>query len=164
MTEDQLAVNRNAITLQGNQLDLDALIPDINWDLDFDDQIVQPGGQHIAKAADITLATAEDYQFDFDDPGYGFDLGPSDGIGSQDYDIELNLDFGDAPATPAAAATPSRIDDDDDMSVEVPRDRAASRAPRDSLASHLLGPRGADELDLLACERRWRVGLTLTLL
>ena len=78
MTEDQLAVNRNAITLQGNQLDLDALIPDINWDMDFDDQIVQPGGQHIAKAADITLATAEDYQFDFDDPGYGFDLGPSD--------------------------------------------------------------------------------------
>ena len=69
MTEDQLAVNRNAITLQGNQLDLDALIPDINWDMDFDDQIVQPGGQHIAKAADITLATAEDYQFDFDDKG-----------------------------------------------------------------------------------------------
>lgn len=31
MTEDQLAVNQNAITLQGNQLDLDALLPDINW-------------------------------------------------------------------------------------------------------------------------------------
>ena len=31
MTEDQLAVNRNAITLQGNNLDLDALLPDINW-------------------------------------------------------------------------------------------------------------------------------------
>ena len=31
MTEDQLAVNRNAITLQGNELDLDALLPDINW-------------------------------------------------------------------------------------------------------------------------------------
>lgn len=31
MTEDQLAVNRNAITLQGTNLDLDALLPDINW-------------------------------------------------------------------------------------------------------------------------------------
>ena len=31
MTEDQLAVNRNAITLQTNELDLDALLPDINW-------------------------------------------------------------------------------------------------------------------------------------
>jgi len=31
MSEDQLAVNRNAITLQGGTLDLDVLIPDINW-------------------------------------------------------------------------------------------------------------------------------------
>jgi hypothetical protein len=31
MTEDQLAVNRNAITLQGGDLDLDLLLPDINW-------------------------------------------------------------------------------------------------------------------------------------
>jgi cohesin complex subunit SCC1 len=31
MTEDQLAVNRNAITLQAGGLDLDVLLPDINW-------------------------------------------------------------------------------------------------------------------------------------
>ena len=31
MTEEQLAVNRNAITLQGGALDLDILLPDINW-------------------------------------------------------------------------------------------------------------------------------------
>ena len=31
MTEDQLAVNRNAITLQGGGLDIDTLLPDINW-------------------------------------------------------------------------------------------------------------------------------------
>lgn len=31
MTEDQLAVNRNAITLQDNNLDLEAFLPDINW-------------------------------------------------------------------------------------------------------------------------------------
>lgn len=31
MTEDQLAVNQNAITLQSNTLDLDALLPDLDW-------------------------------------------------------------------------------------------------------------------------------------
>ena len=31
MTEDQLAINRNAITLQDGGLDLDLLLPDINW-------------------------------------------------------------------------------------------------------------------------------------
>lgn len=31
MTEDQLAVNKNAITLQGNTLDIDLLLPDVNW-------------------------------------------------------------------------------------------------------------------------------------
>ena len=31
MTEVQLDVNQNAITLQVSNLDLDALLPDINW-------------------------------------------------------------------------------------------------------------------------------------
>jgi cohesin complex subunit SCC1 len=31
MTEDQLAVNKNAITLQPGGLDLDLLLPDVNW-------------------------------------------------------------------------------------------------------------------------------------
>jgi cohesin complex subunit SCC1 len=31
MTEDQLAVNKNAITLQGNALDIDLILPDLNW-------------------------------------------------------------------------------------------------------------------------------------
>ena len=31
MTEDQLAVNRNAITLQENNLDLDAFLPGVDW-------------------------------------------------------------------------------------------------------------------------------------
>lgn len=31
MTEDQLAVNRNAITLPENNIDIDLLLPDINW-------------------------------------------------------------------------------------------------------------------------------------
>lgn len=31
MTEDQLAVNQNTITLQTNNVDLDALLPDLDW-------------------------------------------------------------------------------------------------------------------------------------
>lgn len=31
MTEDQLAVNRNAITLQTDGLDIDMFMPDMNW-------------------------------------------------------------------------------------------------------------------------------------
>lgn len=31
MTEDQLTVNQNAITLQSNNFDLDALLPDLDW-------------------------------------------------------------------------------------------------------------------------------------
>ncbi|OBZ70610.1 Cohesin subunit rad21 [Grifola frondosa] len=152
MTEDQLAVNRNAITLQGNNLDLDALLPDINWDIDFEDRPVQPGGQHIARTADITLATADDFHFDLDDPGYGFDLGPSDGIGSHDYEIDLGLDFGDGPA--GGIDNSSRMEDDS-MSVEVGRDAAMPRAARESLDSHLLGRNGADlDLDLLSNRSR----------
>ncbi|KAI0645579.1 Rec8 like protein-domain-containing protein [Trametes meyenii] len=151
MTEDQLAVNQNAITLQSNNLDLDALLPDLDWDTaDFESRDVQPGGQHIARAADITLGTA-DLTFDFEDPGYGFDLGPSDGIGSQDYDIDLNLDFGDGPA-PADRATPRS--EDDDMSVEVGRDAAAPRAFRESLDSHMIGAHGRDDFDLLSVRSR----------
>jgi cohesin complex subunit SCC1 len=31
MTEDQLVVNKTAITLQTSNLDLDLLLPDVNW-------------------------------------------------------------------------------------------------------------------------------------
>ncbi|KAJ7045454.1 Rec8 like protein-domain-containing protein [Mycena alexandri] len=87
MTEDQLAVNKNAITLQGQSLDLDILLPDVNWDLDFEDRPLAPQGHHQANADDITLRTADAFQnYDANDP---FDIGPSDGIGSQDF---LDLD------------------------------------------------------------------------
>ncbi|TFY66264.1 hypothetical protein EVG20_g4815 [Dentipellis fragilis] len=137
MTEDQLAVNRNAITLQSGGLDLDVLLPDINWDMDFEYRVVQPQGHHVARQADITLATADDLQFDMDEQGYGFDLGPSDGIGSQDYDIDLGLDFGDGPPSAVARS------EDDNMSVEVGRD-AAPRDSRRSIDSHLMA-RDIDE-------------------
>jgi cohesin complex subunit SCC1 len=86
--------------------------------------------------ADITLATADGFEFDLDDPGYGFDLGPSDGIGSHDYDdVDLGLDFGDGLE-----------------SVEMGRDGPASNARRDSIDSHLLGKGG--DLDLLSNKSR----------
>ncbi|KAH7910585.1 Rec8 like protein-domain-containing protein [Hygrophoropsis aurantiaca] len=143
MTEDQLAVNRNAITLQGQNIDLDVLLPDINWDIDFEDRIAEPQGHHVARPADITLATADDFQFDLDDPGYGFDLGPSDGIGSHDFEIDLGLDFGDGPVSEA------------DESVEQGRDAPVPRNARESLASHFMGRNGdKDEMDLLSNRSR----------
>ncbi|KAI0046073.1 hypothetical protein FA95DRAFT_1583171 [Auriscalpium vulgare] len=150
MTEDQLAVNRNAITLQAGGLDLDVLLPDINWDIDFEDRVVQPQGHHVARQADITLNTADDLQYDLEDQAYGFDLGPSDGIGSQDYEVDLGLDFGDAPASSERARSEF---EDDDMSVGVGRDAAAIRDVRQSLGSDILG-RGGDDLDVLSHRSR----------
>jgi cohesin complex subunit SCC1 len=47
----------------------------------------------MARQADITLTTADDLQCGVDDGGYGFDMGPSDGIGSQDYESRSWIDF-----------------------------------------------------------------------
>ncbi|KAG6842098.1 hypothetical protein C0991_002752 [Blastosporella zonata] len=141
MTEDQLAVNKNTITLQPGGLDLDLLLPDVNWEVDFEDRPIQPHGHHQADIQDITLRTVNDFQdFDLDDP---FGIGPSDGIGSQDFDVDLGLDW-DAPEKDG--------EKDDEMSVDesvgVGRD-AGNR--RDSIHSHLLGRNGMDiDLDLLS--------------
>ncbi|KAI9569640.1 Rec8 like protein-domain-containing protein [Boletus coccyginus] len=151
MTEDQLAVNRNAITLQGGNLDLDVLIPDINWDIDFEDRIAEPHGHHVARQADITLQTAEDFQLDLDDPGYGFDLGPSDGIGSQDFgELDLGLDFGDGPVSVRDGTSVV------DGSVEVGRDAPTPRSARESLDSAMLGRGRAADKDLDAFSYRSR--------
>lgn len=115
--------------------------------------MVEPGGQHIARKADITLAT-DDFQLDFDEPGYGFDLGPADGIGSQDFEIDLGLNFGDGPAAePELPQAPE--EEEESMEVEVGRDAAPARGIRESLDSHLLGPHGDDmELDILSHRSR----------
>lgn len=72
-------------------------------------------------------------------------MGPSDGIGSEDY--ELGLTFGDEATTPRV---PSEADD---LSVEVGRDAAPPRAARESLDLHLLG-QGVEELELLSHHSR----------
>jgi cohesin complex subunit SCC1 len=100
----------------------------------------------MARQADITLTTADDLQYGVDDNGYGFDMGPSDGIGSQDYEVDLGLTFGDEP-------TPRDRSEIDDMSVEVGRDAAPPRAPRESLDSHLL-KQGGDEFDVFSHHSR----------
>lgn len=100
-------------------------------DADFDVRPAgQPGGQHVARMADITLAAADEFALDFDDPGYGFELGPSDGIGSADYDdIDLGLDFGDGIIGASQAG--------DMESIGVGRDGASERGV--SIGSHMLG-------------------------
>ncbi|EIW83274.1 hypothetical protein CONPUDRAFT_136365 [Coniophora puteana RWD-64-598 SS2] len=137
MSEDQLVVNRNAITLQGGNMDLDIMLPDINWDFDFEERLAEPQGAHVARRADITLPSADDFQLDLDDPGYGFDLGPSDGIGSQDFgEIDLGLDWGDGPVSVV----------NDAASIEVGRDAATPFSARESVRSHLLGEVGLERV------------------
>lgn len=140
MTNAQMAVDRNAITLQADALDLDTLLPDINWEMDFEDRLPAPtaSGRHVARQADITLVSAADLDIDLGGQ-YELDLGPADGIGSQDF--ELGLDFG------GGARTPSALGEDPDESVEVGRRAASMRHARDSLASHLIG-KGDMEMDI----------------
>lgn len=83
-----------------------------------------------------------------DDPGYGFDL--EGGIGSQDFDVDLGIDFGDGPVGDEAEKSGQA---DETMSVEVGRDAAPDRSARESLGSHLLGGEGV-ELDALSHRSR----------
>ncbi|KAI6045908.1 Rec8 like protein-domain-containing protein [Pisolithus marmoratus] len=137
MIEEQLAANRSAITLQGGNLDLDVLIPGINWNIDFEDHIAEPQGHHVSREADITLQTADEFQLDLDNPGYGFDLGPSDGVGSQVFgELDLGLDFGDGPVSVVNGI------------VEVGRDAPIPWSARESL-EWMVG-RGTDKDEIFS--------------
>jgi len=126
-----------------------------NRDQDFQYRPTPLQGQHIARRADVTLAAFDDFQMEY--AGYyDLDLGPDDGIGSQDYD--LPLDFGPQPGAEEPAEEPTEGPEapgpeDDTMSVEVGREAAPPRAPRESLDSRLLG-RGRDDVDILSAASR----------
>lgn len=113
--------------------------------VDLEDRTLQVTGQHQARVEDITLRTADDFQrFDTND---AFDIGPADGIGSQDFnDLDLGIIWGDEPQ-----ASSEKNENDEQMSVDgsigVGRD-AASRA--ESVGSHLLGGKHPLDIDLLS--------------
>ncbi|KAJ7188332.1 Rec8 like protein-domain-containing protein [Mycena filopes] len=151
MTEDQLAVNKNAITLQGQSLDLDILLPDVDWEVDFEERpLAAPQGQHQANADDITLRTADAFQnYDVNDP---FDIGPSDGIGSQDFlDLDdLGLTFGEKLG---------EDDDNENMSVDgsvgVGRDLPAHE---ESLDDQFMRNNGDVDMDIFSNHSKSRGG------
>ncbi|KAF8622372.1 hypothetical protein AX15_007101 [Amanita polypyramis BW_CC] len=93
MTDDQLVVSKNSITLPSNMVDLDLLLPDVNWNLDFERHSQPFIGHHQARVDDITLHTMDNFQQFDADP---FDVGLHDGIGSQDFhDIDLGINWDD---------------------------------------------------------------------
>lgn len=120
------------------------------------------GQQHIARQADITLA--DNMNFDFDN--YDFELGPADGIGSQDFgldDFDIGVDFGDqdaaAPSKDKGKAKSkkskgdgeeegSEEERDEDMSVEIGRDASVASHGRRSELESALRPNGGDFDDL----------------
>ncbi|KZO98938.1 hypothetical protein CALVIDRAFT_596534 [Calocera viscosa TUFC12733] len=110
MTDEQLTVPRNAITLSNEGLDFDLMMDD--WNMNF--VAPAPTGQHVAKMADITLHGGDNFTFDLDDP-YANPFVLEGGIDSQ---IDLNLD--DAMDLDLEAPEVGRPADMD--SVEVGRD------------------------------------------
>lgn len=59
--------------------------------MDFEDRPIQRQGHHQAHVDEITLQTADDFQYGV---GGAFDIGPSDGIGSNDFnDFDLGIDW-----------------------------------------------------------------------
>ena len=88
--------------------------------MDFVERPLRDYGQHQAQVEDITLPQGTGMDFAATDP---FDIGPSDGIGSQDFlDVDLGIDWDDVP----------QKENEDAMSVDesvgVGRDAASARS------------------------------------
>ncbi|KAF9263415.1 hypothetical protein L218DRAFT_928040 [Marasmius fiardii PR-910] len=143
MNEEQLVANRNAITIQGNDFpDLDLFIPDINWQQEFEERQLNTVGHHQAHIDDITLPPTDT----FDPLGFdvNYDIGPSDGIGSQDFEIDLGLDFGDGP-------NQQEEENQDSMSVDGSVGVGRDADPfRDSIGAQFMEEGGGIELDLVS--------------
>ena len=106
--------------------------------MDFEDRPLQRQGHHQAHVDDITLRTADDlHPFDVNNP---FDVGPSDGIESGDFnELDIGIDWGGDDEA-------NRIDDNHrldmislDESVGIGRDAGPHR---DSLGQDLLARHG----------------------
>ena len=99
--------------------------------MDFEDRPLQRQGHHQAHVDDITLRTADDFHpFDVNNP---FDIGPSDGIESGDFnELDIGIDWGEANGVDAN----DKLDMISlDESVGVGRDAGQHR---DSLGQELL--------------------------
>lgn len=154
MTEDQLTVPRNAITISTDPFNADLMLPDTTWyaflfcaiptlTLPTSRDLSNLGQSHIARDKDITLSTA-DMQFGFMDDGWGFE---GDGIGSQDWGgFEAGISFGDDESGAAGGGTDARAADET-MSVELGR-HAGPVSPRISLDTNLKGAPGDYERDV----------------
>lgn len=117
-------------------------------DMDFDDRPLQRQGHHQAHVDDITLRTTDDFQLG----GDAFDIGPSDGIGSLDYnDFELGIDWdGEARSEPHDRSEMMSVDG----SVGVGRD---AHLRRDSLDSGQFARNGfSAELDAFSLGQKSR--------
>jgi len=71
--------------------------------MDFEDRPLQRHGHYQAHIDDITLRPADNFQLGVDDP---FELGPSDGIGSQDFnDLDLGIHWEDEQIDKSVASS-----------------------------------------------------------
>ncbi|KAF5370811.1 hypothetical protein D9758_001863 [Tetrapyrgos nigripes] len=145
MTEEQLVANKNTITIQANAFDLDLLMPDPNWLADIEERPVQVHGQHQAHIDDITLRPTDIFD-PFDYPQDNFDLGPSDGIGSQEY-LDLELTF-DEPL-------PDEEQNQDSMSVDGSVGVGRDAVHLDSIDAQFMD-RGGMDYDMLSNKSRSR--------
>ena len=111
--------------------------------MDFEDRPLQRQGHHQAHVDDITLRTADDFQpFDVNNP---FDVGPSDGIESGDFnELDIGIDWGGGEEANGIDANDKLDMISLDESVGVGRDAGQHRdsLDQDLLARHdmLLDP------------------------
>lgn len=152
MTDEQLTVPANAITLQGDGFNLDLFgdtwyetvfitIHDAYLNIREYDATRPTGGRHLAREADINLPAHDDFVMTLD---------AGDGIG---LDIDVGGDFGDLGITfggdePEMARGMDLDMNEDSLAVELGRDAMDHRSARESVVSVLRGDVDLDRLSI----------------